>query len=329
MAKNQYIVGAYTTSPNLYTWNESSELRYYMALKSLKSIKGLELPFWGESIHPFDDNWLFNNIDPEWNNLVTCIPGTMKRLEIDPYFGLGSKKEKSRKEAINFYSLVYKCVNELKIRFGENVVTDITIASSPYVRKEFRNSSLEKFIPSLVELVSWDWGNTKIVIEHCDALTSLNLEPIKGFLTLQEEITAIKEVNNKMLGIGINWGRSVIEEKSIQGPIEHIKETAKNNLLYGLMFSGTSNNNNNFYGKWSDLHMPPAKYKNYEYFEQESLMTYGAIKQALIHAEISSLSFLGIKLLAKPDNSSIEKRIKINKNTMHLLDDVQKEITTL
>ena len=86
MAKNQYIVGAYTTSPNLYTWNESSELRYYTGLKSLKSIKGLELPFWGASIHPFDDNWLFNNIDPQWNNIVTCIPGTMKRLENDPYF---------------------------------------------------------------------------------------------------------------------------------------------------------------------------------------------------------------------------------------------------
>ena len=296
----QYIVGAYTTSPNLYTWNEKSELSYFKALKSLKSIKGLELPFWGDSIHPFDDDWLFNNINPEWNNIVTCIPGTMKRLEIDPYFGLGSKKEKSRQEAINFYFIVYKCVNDLKKRFGENTVTDITIASSPYVRKEFRYSSEEKFITSLIELVSWEWGNTKIVIEHCDAFSSSNLEPIKGFLTLKEEIIAIKEINNKMLGIAINWGRSVIEEKSICGPIKHIEETTKNNLLYGLMFSGTSNNNNNLYGKWSDLHMPPAKYKDYEYFEEESLMTYKAIKQTLSITELSSLSFLGIKLLAKP-----------------------------
>ena len=135
-------------------------------------------------------------------------------------------------------------------------------------------------------------------------------------------MTKFKEVNNNILGIAINWGRSAIEKKSIQGPIEHIKETTKHNLLYGLMFSGTSNNDHNLYGRWSDLHMPPAEYKNYEYFEKESLMTHNTIKQSLSVAKLTSLSFLGIKLLAKPENSSIEKRIKINKNSMLLLDDV-------
>ena len=95
----QYIVGAYTTSPNLYTWNEKSELSYLKTIKSLKSNKGLQ-------------------------------------------------------EAINFYLIVYKCVNVLKKRFSENAVTDITITSSPYVRKEIRYSSVEKFITSLIELVS-------------------------------------------------------------------------------------------------------------------------------------------------------------------------------
>ena len=61
---------------------------------------------------------------------------------------------KGLQEAINFYLIVYKCVNDLK-RFGENAVTDIAIASSPYVRKEFRYPSVEKFINSLIELFSW------------------------------------------------------------------------------------------------------------------------------------------------------------------------------
>ena len=90
----------YTTSPNLYSWNEKSELSYFKSLKSLKSNKGFQ-------------------------------------------------------ETINFYLIVYKCVNDLKKRFGENTVTDITIASSPYVRKEFRYPSVEKFINSLIELFSW------------------------------------------------------------------------------------------------------------------------------------------------------------------------------
>jgi hypothetical protein len=47
---SRYIVGAYATSPNLVTWDEKSELTYFNELKKLPSIRGLELPFWGESL---------------------------------------------------------------------------------------------------------------------------------------------------------------------------------------------------------------------------------------------------------------------------------------
>ncbi|MCS5624707.1 MAG: DUF4862 family protein [Candidatus Marinimicrobia bacterium] len=91
---NRYIVGAYATSPNLVTWDENSELTYFNELKKLPSIRGLELPFWGESLHPFDDEWLLSNLDPKWENVLTCVPGTMRRLDNDPYFGLASIKKK-------------------------------------------------------------------------------------------------------------------------------------------------------------------------------------------------------------------------------------------
>ena len=38
----KYIVGAYATSPNLFTWDENSELNYFDGLKKLQSIRGLE-----------------------------------------------------------------------------------------------------------------------------------------------------------------------------------------------------------------------------------------------------------------------------------------------
>ena len=45
----KYIVGAYTTSPNLYTWDRDLESTYFRGLKKNELIRGLELPFWGEN----------------------------------------------------------------------------------------------------------------------------------------------------------------------------------------------------------------------------------------------------------------------------------------
>ena len=39
----KYIVGAYTTSPNLFTWDPITEKKYFNGLKSLDYLLGLEL----------------------------------------------------------------------------------------------------------------------------------------------------------------------------------------------------------------------------------------------------------------------------------------------
>tara|TARA_Y100000590_G_scaffold180640_1_gene205873 strand:+ start:21257 stop:22267 length:1011 start_codon:yes stop_codon:yes gene_type:complete len=325
----QYIVGAYATSPNLFTWDKESELNYFNRLKKLTSIRGLELPFWGESLHPFDDQWLLKNLDPHWQNVLTCVPGTMRYLERDPYFGLASKNAKSRSDAIKFYLIAYKCVKDLKNQFGQESVIAIYIASSPFINHKQIFADKECFVSSLIELASWDWGNTKLLIEHCDAYNSNNPKPKKGFLSLSDEIYAVRRTNQECgsdFGIVINWGRSVIEHRNVEGPLKHIKNTVQHSVLCGLMFSGTASNNNNLYGAWSDLHMPPANYSDFQYFEKESLMSFENIKNTLAACDFNALDCLGIKLLAKPSNSTIEKRISINRNTMILLDQTINEI---
>ena len=131
------------------------------------------------------------------------------------------------------------------------------------------------------------------------------------------------------IGIVINWGRSVIEYKDIKGPLLHVKYTVDHNLLSGLMFSGTTDNDNNFYGAWSDLHMPPTNYLDFKFFESESLMSYNNIKETLVKCDYDKLDFIGIKLLAKPSNSNIEKRIGINRDTMILIDRAINDIQNL
>ena len=319
----KYIVGAYATSPNLFTWDENSELNYFDGLKKLQSIRGLELPFWGESLHPFDDQWLLSNLDPKWENVLTCVPGTMKSLETDPHFGLASVSDDSRNKAIRFYRTAFNCINNLKNNFGNKSVITIFITSSPIINKEQINAEKEAFILSLIELASWDWGNTRVIVEHCDAYNEKNTKPKKGFLSIDDEIKAVKQINdqcNTNFGIVINWGRSVIEHRNINGPLAHINSVKSNNLLAGIMFSGTTDKNNNLYGAWSDLHMPPATFSDYRYFEPESLMTYENIKNTLALCDLNSLDFLGVKLLAMPKESSVEKRISINKDSIGLLD---------
>ena len=298
-------------------------------LKELPLIKGLELPFWGESLHPFDDQWLLSNLDSKWENVLTCVPGTMKYLETVPRFGLASVDDNSRKEAIRFYRTAFNCVNNLKNHFGNKSVIGIYITSSPYQNDQKNYADRESFFMSLLELASWEWGNTNILVEHCDAFTKENPNPQKGFLSIENEISAIKQANDKCgsnIGILINWGRSVIEDRNVNGPIRHIKYAVQNKVLSGLMFPGTTANDNNLYGAWSDLHMPPAPFGDYQYFEPESLMSYENIKNTLEVCEFSSLDCLGIKLLAMPEESSIEKRIGINRDTMYLLDQAMAEL---
>ncbi len=325
----QYIVGAYATSPNLHSWDENLESIYFSELKKLNSIRGLELPFWGKSLHPFDDEWLLKNLDSNWQNVITCVPGTMEFLQKDSHFGLASKNEDSRKKAILFYKKAFNCINKLKNHFGNKSVIGIYITSSPQSNHEKNYSDQQSFIISLLELASWDWGNTKIFVEHCDAFTKYNLLPKKGFLSLGNEISAIKKVNGELglnISIVINWGRSVIEYRDIKGPIKHIELAMENEVLGGLMFSGTTANNNNHYGPWSDLHMPPATIGDYEYFEPESLMTYENIKKTLGSFDLSLLDCFGIKLLAMPKESSIYKRICINKDSMDLISQIIAEL---
>lgn len=319
----KYIVGAYATSPNLSIWNENLEFIYFQLLKKIPQIRGLEIPFWGNTLHPFDDKWFLNNIKNSWENVITCVPGTMNRLQDDPYFGLASIKSKSRDEAIRFYKKVLGCVKTLKKKFGNRSVIAVQITTSPINELNEKKGMKKMLKESISEILSWDWHGTKILIEHCDAVNKNNIHPKKGFLQIDEEIDVVLQLNSKYdtdFGIMLNWGRSVIEERSVNGIIKHIKKTIENNLLSGLVFSGTTDKNNNLYGAWSDLHMPPPKFKGTKFYEKESLMSYDNIKAALSLCDLGSLDYIGIKLHALPNNSTIEKRVGINSEAMEIID---------
>lgn len=322
MIEKGFIVGAYTSTPNLNSWDKLLEKEFFKKFNKLDNVRGLEIPFWGESLHPNDDDFFLSLIKPEWEHVITCVPGSMKRLEIDPNFGLASLNEDSRKNAIEFVYLARLSTEKLVKHFGKNCVIAIQLTSSPKTLPYDIKGNAENFFESLSEICGWEWYGAKLVIEHCDSYTEKNLEPQKGFLSLVEEVEVINRINEghkHKLGITVNWGRSAIEGRKTEMPEDHVQFSYRSDVLSGVMFSGVSNEEQSLYGAWRDLHSPPARAFDMQYYEGTSLMTLENIKKTLNSCEVKKIDYIGIKLLPLPSEQSISDRVGINRDAIMLI----------
>ncbi|RAU19772.1 DUF4862 domain-containing protein [Nitrincola tibetensis] len=317
----KYYLGAYAASPNHSGWNAELEVAFYDELKALPNVKGLEHPFLG-SLHPYDDSWLLANIDPAWDYVFTCIPGIMNALGQNPRFGIASLDEEGRLAALDFMQQACTAIHKLNAHLGRSAVKAIQIQTAPARHKAA--SSKAALQASLQTLMSWDWQGAHLVIEHCDAYVDSHL-PSKGFLALADELEVLTQLNIHLpaaqrLGMVINWGRSVIETRRVEGALEHIKAAQAAGVLSGVMFSGVSDQNSE-YGAWCDSHQPPRLSEQVLHGEPGSWMTEQVIWQCLAaagHAE--QLPILGAKIGIRPMSASIEQRIDYVRNTLAIFD---------
>jgi len=321
----KYIIGAYATAPSLSIENRLVENKFYDKLiESIPELRGLEIPKRGKGIHFYGSNFLIDIINPSWDNVLTCIPGTMSSLSKNPKFGLASDDKQGRIEALNMHKRANQKVKDINDKCGRKSFIAIQIASAPSKSKGGVSSSINSLIESLDEILSWDWEGAKIVIEHCDTFIK-NQSFEKGFLTLEDEIRVLSRFHeNYEVGITINWGRSAIEGKNPSKPIVHLRKAIKMNMLSGLMFSGTSSNDK-VYGSWTDTHMPFAQSYNLQFFEQNSLLTLKNIQNTLKVVNLDNLDYLGVKLLSMPLNIiNIERRVGLNRDAISILNQLLK-----
>jgi hypothetical protein len=103
-------------------------------------------------------------------------------------------------------------------------------------------------------------GGAPVLLEHCDAFVA-GQEPAKGFLDLDDEI----EIVNRLRGDGhtdtglvVNWGRSALEARSVDGPVRHLERARDAGVLHGLVFSGCAGRDSAFGPAWTDMHPGPA-----------------------------------------------------------------------
>ena len=133
-------------------------------------------------------------------------------------------------------------------------------------------------------------------------------------------INIAKSINEYDIGFILNTARSLIEDEDISSLINHIDILSKEEMLKGLMFSGTSRKKN-LYGPWKDLHMPFGDFKTSKYPEYESELNESALKSIFSKIVPNKLMFMGFKLMVLPyETATIEKRVGVNQDAANILD---------
>lgn len=290
-----FVIGAYAAMPSGCEGQE----RFYRLLREQEWVDGLEIPFPGDLLSR--PEWLAGELAVRWvANTITAIPGTMKNLQTNPWFGLASPDKGGRAAALKFTELIRVAVLRLADRIGHPVVKYVQIHSAPT-----RHAQSRFLAASLAEVCARDWAGAGLVIEHCDRYVP-GQEPEKGFMALEDEIQVAAESDVR---IHINWGRSCIEARDPGEALQGISEARSRGMLSGVIFSGASAARTLYGPAWADAHLPATP------DEPTSLMT----REAMSHCALAAVGpdfpgrpadYLGAKISVPPD-LPLHKRVQI------------------
>jgi len=316
----RWIVGAYSASPSRFDWDPSAEAHYLEGVLALPGLRGLEVPF-TDSLHKYDEPWLLARLPHHLDVVVTLIPGTTSRLKVRPRFGLASTDGEGRRAALDLAAHAAEGVHRLNDAFGRAAVVAVELHSAPRVGDG--GSTSHALAQSLTELASWDWAGARLVVEHCDTRVD-GRAPAKGYLPLEDELSAIKAANAQAgsdVGVSVNWGRSVIEARAVDGAVRHVRQARDAGLLAGVVFSGCAAADTRFGAAWADAHVPPAPHgtsratdrdggEQRELLEPLSLMTGQRVRETVEAAgSLGVAGFYGLKIAPLRD-ATLDERVR-------------------
>lgn len=242
------FLGAYVMAPAI---GPDAEL-FWDSVSAL-GVGGLEFPLLDEDAPTMSREWLAQHLNPEWSLLVTCVPTTTARLPTDPVYGLASTDEDARQRALRDTERAARLARDLADDAGHPRVEAIQVHSAPGPQAG-DGSFLAR---SLEEILGWDLGGARLLVEHCDAPVA-GQRGAKEYLHLPTEIAAIVSLGNPTdVGLSVNWGRSAIETRSTEGPTRHVHTAVKSGLLGAVVFSGATDQATAWGRPWSDSHIPP------------------------------------------------------------------------
>ncbi|MGV8977190.1 MAG: DUF4862 family protein [Cellulomonas sp.] len=295
------FLGAYALVAGLPADDEAAA---YAAIAELP-IAGIELPV---AAADASSPWFTRNVHPDWDLVVTCIPTVMQRLGADPAYGLASTDDDGRRAALDDVAVARDLARRLADDTGRSRVRAVQVHSAPRADRATRDA----FARSLDELGTWDLAGATVAVEHCDAPRAGR--PFhKGFLELDEELSALAGRPAGQFGLTVNWGRSAIEGRSAATPVEHVRAAAQAGLLAGIMFSGASGATGAtalWGGPWDDGHMAPRGDDLALAASRESLLGPAEVAATLLAAG-SAPGYVGVKLTVRPLDADIAHRIAV------------------
>ena len=269
------IVGAYPAQPE-----GPQQRQFFEELATIPAIRGLELPYraWGGDPWPAGAR-------AEWSAVVTAIPGTMQRVGGDPRFGLASADREGRRAAVDFTAGILSYVAGL--RENGHRVEAVALHSAPS-----GHGNPAAFAESLDEILGWDWQDTALVVEHCDAPRP-GRRAEKGFLSFRDETEIVRAFRQQGHDVGmlVNWARSVIETGESRTAADHVAAARAAGVLSGLMFSGCSPEATEFGYPWMDAHLPAVEVDG---APASSMLNAHEIARCL--REAGELRFTGLKI---------------------------------
>ncbi len=316
------VIGAYAAFNTTAKNDWPSAARYLRRVIALDECGGLEVP-WGAHGLVHDPDELLALIGHSGEHVFTLVTALMEGAAANPAFGLASPDKPQRRKAIELVRTTHDTITRLADSLGHNPVRAVELQSTPRVGAERSAQAEAAYLASVTEIAEWDWHGTSLVLEHCD--NARGVSPVKGLLSLdaESEIALALADAPSHVGIGINWGRSVIETHDTATPVAHIRATAERGLLTSFMVSGVSDRDTPVGAAWNDTHVPPVTEASTALGLGSSLLTPELLNAAVSSAHIARPDFIGMKISAPRDASEdagvalIEQSAKL---VMHALE---------
>ena len=295
----KWIVGAYALHATLEPWHEPEQERFRSELLDIPTIRGLEIPLPAS----VDERWLAS-LPPSWDYILTLLPATMQSLSSQASFGLASASPEGRAAALQLVMKAQRTVAAIHEHVGHRVVRAVHLHSAPSRRSPLGLSDWHCLNRSLEEIASWEWSGAELILEHCDAFRS-DTTSIKGFLSLEDELRSLV---NLPVGMGVNWGRSVLETRDARGALQHVEAIHAQGLLRSFVFSGTCLQDP-LYGDWQDNHAPIALGSSAAWEPRGGLLTVAEVEAVAARLAANPPPYLGLKVQAFPRSLDLESRL--------------------
>lgn len=317
MSKNPGILLAgYMMAPA----DAAGEDAFFEGLTSL-DIAGLEYAMPVEGTRSLEPGWVERHVQPAWDLMVTLVPSMMVRLSTDPAYGLSSTDESSRAHALADIARARDLAVRLADAHGHRRVVAIELHSAPGPR----GGSADALARSIEQILRWDVAGAEILLEHCDAAVE-GRTAAKGFWSLEDEIAAVRAVGlaPDVLGMSVNWGRSVIEGRSTTTAVEHVQAVAEAGLLRALVFSGATGEDSPWSPEWADTHIPPRGDDPALAVSSASLLGSAEIAETLRAA--GDVPRVGLKVAVRPTDADVATRLAVARASIALIDAARETI---